>query len=94
MEEFRGPAVYLGICDDTEPCSHCDDLYDRWEFYRAPAPAPIRYRLQLPNYAELRCVRAESFTAVVPDATAAAAPMTGTELRELYDVDGYAAQVG
>lgn len=71
MEDFRGPAMFLGACDDEQPCTDCDDRFSQWEFYRCPGDAPIRYRLRLPGGYVLRCVRAESFTAVVPDATLA-----------------------
>lgn len=73
LADFRGPAVFLGPCDDEQPCTPCDDRFSLWEFYRSPGPAPIRYRLRLPGGDELRCVRAESFTPVVSDTTATAA---------------------
>lgn len=71
LVEFRGPAVFVGVCDVDGDCRECQDRFDQWEFYGAPGDAPIRYRLRLNSSCELRCVRAESFAAVVPDATAA-----------------------
>lgn len=71
--EARGEATYLGVCDADEPCTECTDRFDQWEFYGCPGDAPIRYRLRLTPITELRCVRAASFTPVVPDSAAAAA---------------------
>lgn len=70
MTQVHGPATFRGVCQD---CDECDALFDLWEFHGARGDAPIRYVLALyGGVHELRCVRAESFTAVVVDTIAVA----------------------
>lgn len=68
LEEFHGTATFDGEC---VPCLDCTDLLDNWAARGNSGTAPTRYVLRLNSSAELRCVRAESFTAVVPDTTLA-----------------------
>lgn len=71
LTEFHGPARFVGVCEaDGDTCRDCEERFDLWEFHRSPGDPPVRYRLDIGGDQHLRCVRAESFTAVVADTAA------------------------